>query len=141
MSYERDIRINPDDLDESWLEQAPLFLQYSDALAAAEKQLNDVKEELTVLEATAFKNILDNESKKPSDSVMNSMVSLDSNVMEKRKEVNQLKFDVGVLKGVVEAFNHRKKALEKLVDLRIYGLNAEPKQDRIRETKKRKNES
>jgi hypothetical protein len=144
-SYEEELRIDPDNLDHEWEAQPGLYQRYSEMLANAEKEKADLKEELDVLKAKKDLDIREgNYSRsisKLTEGTIESLLKEDEEVQKKVKELNEASYRVKLLGGAVEAFSHRKKALEKMVDLFIFGYNAEPKvgrMDNIREQKRRR---
>jgi hypothetical protein len=147
MGYTDDLIIDSSKLDEEWERQPILFMQYADSLADAEKKRNEVSDELDYLKSKIDLSIRsgqypDAEGLKLTEKLIESLVSNDSEIVKKKEELNKAKYEYLVLKGAVEAFSQRKKALEKLVDLFVFGYNASPKSDidRIRDIKKRRRE-
>ena len=145
MNYTEDLEIDQDYLDSEWGKQPSLYMQYADASAKADKIRDELKQELTVLKARLTHGVFQGNiaiAKTTADAVK-AYVESNEEVVTKGKELIQLQYDSSVLSGAVEAFQHRKKALEKLTDLFVFGWNAEPKAgrvDRIRELKRNRNE-
>lgn len=146
-SYEEDLYIDPDKLDEEWLRQPAAYLYYGERLADAQRDVDSVKEELDVLKATVDREARVQPGKygidKVTESAVSAAVTRDERIIAKGRELIEARHTVGVLKAAVEAMSQRKKALEKLSDLFIFGWNAEPRAgraDSIREHKKRQRE-
>jgi hypothetical protein len=146
MSYEEDLAIDSDNLDLEWQKQPQLYQKYSEMLAKAEQEKADIREELDVLKAKVDLDIRQGNrdlGAKLTEGTIASGVVSDQEVIAKTKELNESTYRVNVLKGVVESFANKKKGLEKLVDLFIFGYNAEPKTgriDNIREQKRRRDQ-
>lgn len=145
LSYEEDLFIDPDKLDEEWLRQPVLYLYYGERLADAQRDVDAVKEELDVLKASVDREARVHPAKygidKVTESAVSAAVTRNEGIIAKSKELVDARHTVGVLKAAVEAMSQRKKALEKLSDLFIFGWNAEPRAgrvDSIREHKKRR---
>jgi len=141
--YAGDLKIDMDALDLEWERQPVLYMHYAELVADAEKEKSELKEELDVLKAAVGVNIVKKEAKKPAEAEIARQVMLHNDVMAKSKEVINATYRAAVLRGAVEAFSQRKKALEKMVDLFVFGYNSSPKQDRvdrIRDVKKQRRE-
>jgi len=153
--YEDDVAIDSDNLDHEWESQPLLYEDYSGMLAEAQRDRDNVKDELDTLKAnveldyrSGRRKRYDPDTGKPlpvkeTEGVIRSLVESDEEVIAKVQELVEAKYRVNQLDGAVEAFSHRKKALERLVDLIIFGYHGEPKSgrsDSIRELKKRKQE-
>lgn len=147
--YVDDVRIDVNALDAEWIRQGALYQKYAEEKAAANNKKRELKEELDVLKSridvgirTGSIKIRDDEGKiveKLSEATISSGVTLNEEVRKKTKEYNFACYEYDVLDGVVESFSHKKKALEKLVDLFIFGFHGEPKVgrvDRIRDLKR-----
>ena len=146
--YERDVAIDVTKLDEEWVDHSLRFQRYAELAAKADKKKSEIKGELDVLKAQV--NLAYRGSKrsipeglKLTEEVFKSLVVVDEEVIRKGKELIEAVYDADVLAGAVEAFAHRKKALEKLVDLFVFSYFGEPKEgrvDRIREMKRQRRE-
>jgi len=136
MSYETDLNIDEGNLDEEWLQQAQRYQKYSELLADAELERANLKEEVVFLRAQLELKIRSGKVELPeglklTDKSTAAVVESDVSVREKELLLNKAAHEVNILKGAVEAFAQRKKALEKLVDLFVFAYNAEPKDDRV----------
>lgn len=135
LNYEKDRHIDESALDVEWLNQPNLMFLYSAALAEAESELDGFQEELSLLKADIDKEI--RESPKNFDIDINKIKlteTLISNTVNKQEEVQELnkkildaKYEVKVLKGGVESMQHRKFALQGMVELFSRQYYAGPK--------------
>lgn len=146
LNYEEDLQIG-DDLDVEWMEQPRLYEEYAEALAAAISERDEAKELLDYKKAQvelAYRRGDLDSAVKLTESTVSALVTAHPDVRNAEEVLRQKTHRKNVLDGVVEAFQHRKKALEKLADARIFGLNAEPKAgrvDAIREHRRRVREA
>lgn len=125
MNYEADLRIDAEALDAEWLGQPALFFRYAKALAHAEATYDRAKERADIVEAE-----LDGKVRKApeayglekiTEGAVKNVIILRPEYREAVAERIQRKEDVGVIKAGVEAFNHRKSALEN--EVRLHGQN------------------
>lgn len=146
--YESDVAIDITRLDEEWVDQAVRFQRYAELKAKADKKKADLKEELDVLKARTELAVRGGgrplaAGVKLTESTVEAMVIIDEEVLKKSKELGEATYEANVLGAAVEAFAHRKKALEKLVDLFVFSYFGDPKEgrvDRIREMKRQRRE-
>lgn len=143
MSYTQDLIINEDDLATEWVEQPTKYMNYSEKRASAQQNKSMIKEELDVLKAQMERKIRSGEIDigKITEGAIKAALTEDREVQTKERELIQATYEASVMDGVVESFQHRKKALEKLADMAIFGITADPKGgrvDRVREIKKQR---
>lgn len=141
--YREDIEIDDLNLVEEWKRQPTLYLEYGEKKAFLDKRRNSIKSELDVLKAQVAKKMRSGEVQveKTTDKAIEQEIIAYPEVIAKEKELAQAAYEASVMSSVVEAFSQRKKALEKLSDLFVFGYNAEPKSgrvDHIREVKKQR---
>lgn len=131
MNYEDDIRIEETSLDVEWLEQATLFLRYSRHAALKEKEKDEAKEALDLVKAELDKEIRSFPERfgleKITDKAVENTIPMQSNYKEASEKFIQAKYEWNVAKGVVDAFNQRKEALENLTKLNGQNYFAGPK--------------
>jgi|TARA_Y100000310_G_scaffold218179_1_gene219346 hypothetical protein len=134
--YEKDIVINEKDLKEEWERQAGLYLHYSVELAHVEKEKNKTREQLDLVKAKLDKKIRENPKDFGIAKITENVISNSIMLQEEFVHLNEIYinkvYEVSVLQGVIRAFDHKKKALENLVQLYLSGYNAEPKPTRTR---------
>lgn len=124
MNYEEDIKIDPDQLDIEWLEQPSLFMKYSHHLAMVRKTLDESKQTLDIARAETDKKIRDNPAKylsdgKVTETAVSNAVLKHPMYQEAYSNYLEAKYEADMAQGAVNAFDHRKTALENLV--RLFG--------------------
>lgn len=133
---ERDCRFVQFDLhrlDEEWVDQPRLFLEWSDQYANAKAELADMEAELEVMEAEAKDKqraacCAMKSTDRPTETAIKDRVCLLPQVQELKKEIREQQHKVDLLKGVVDTLNfHRKPGLEKAVDLHGQQYFSKPK--------------
>lgn len=121
MDFKEEIMINPEILDMEWLDQPKLILKYSEMLATARVRYEKSKEKMDVYEAELALSIRsapkDYGIDKITEQVIKYTIAADEERSVLYKEVIQKKYNVDMLQSAVNAFEHRKKALENLVTL------------------------
>lgn len=129
LDYDRDLEINPDDLENEWLRRGHKFMSYAEALAEVEEQKNNAKDYAQIIRARIAKrirlNYLDYDyDSKPTDKAIKDEVELDKAVINADREVNALIRRESVLKNAVkEMGSYRRAALENLTAMRLQGYS------------------
>jgi len=130
-NYTEDIKINPDNLEELWIEQGSLFLKYAVAHADALHEKDNAK---TALDYEYSKMYLDTKKNwekyfdsKPTEPAIKEHITAHPDYRKKEKYFINTAHRVNVMLAAKIAFEHRKKALENLVSLRITGFYSEPR--------------
>ena len=132
LDFEQDVQIDPDALDVEWLEQPHLTMKYNVALSEARAEADRAKEQLGVVKAEIDRDIRENpveytgENKKPTESAIEQLVIESGRVREAEAEYIYRKEVVGLLKGIVDAIDSKKTALENLVKLTSMSYCAAP---------------
>lgn len=129
MEYEKEITIDKNQLDTEWLLQPKKFLEISKASVEAEDEVARAKDNLEIVEAElyAMYKAQTINSKAPSDKAVDSSVKLNNRYKLATDEYLEKLKTKKILDKAVMAFDHRKKALENLVDLHLAGYFAAPK--------------
>ena len=124
-NYEKDVSIDSDALDVEWLGQPGLIFKYSKKSAEVQQELSNAKEALELTKATLDKKIRSNPEKYGIEKITETVVSNTIISQEDFKEANQVyqeaQFEVNILRGVMDALNNKKSALENLV--KLHGQN------------------
>ena len=134
MNYEKDITIDPDALDVEWLSQPRLMLRYAQHLAKVRQRLDEAKQALDIAKAEADKDIRTNpgdyDIEKITEAVVANAILTEKRYKRAYTEYLETKYEVDMAQGAVNAFEHRKAALENLV--KLYGMQwfAGPKMPR-----------
>jgi hypothetical protein len=108
-------------LDREWVKQPKLFFNWARKLAGARLRLDEAKADLDLVRADLDRDIRANPKKYnlvkvTEDAVKNCIVTLDE-YLEALRMVNKNKHQVDIYDAAVKALDHKKRALEKLVDL------------------------
>lgn len=130
-NYKYDLDIDMDDLEREWLEQPSLFMYYSEAHAEAIRDREDAKNNLDLTDA-----LLDSKYRKgwekyweksPTELALKNKIILDEEHQKSLANFNKKSHIVNLLQSAKSAFDHRRKALENLVTLKVTGFHSEPK--------------
>ena len=116
--------IDADQLDKALVEQPRLFFKHAAKLADARLELDEAESRFDVVKADLSLAIRGNPKKyKLGDEIKITEASIDATItthpkyVEAQGEVNVAKHAVAILQAVATALDHRKRALEKMVDL------------------------
>lgn len=156
------LNIDQDELDKALVEQPRLFFKHASKLADARLELDEAESRFDVAKADLSLAIRGNPKKyKLGDEIKITEASIDATItthpkyVEAQGEVNVAKHAVAILQAVATALDHRKRALEKLVDLhgqdyfsspRVKGeeanaaLDKKRTQDFVNKTKRRRDD-
>lgn len=121
IDYERDIEINPEELDVEWLEQPRLMIRYAQIASKAKKEMDMAKERLETVRAELDRDIRSDPGRyaltKITESVVQSTVISQSEYKEAMQDYIDAQYEFNMTKYAVQAMEQRKKALENLVIL------------------------
>ena len=121
MNYEQDISIDHDNLDLECVDQPMLLFRYSEHLATKQAEYAKVKEEFEVLKAETDREIRANPDSfgigKLTETIVSNTTILQPEIKDKTKELNELRYEVGIASAAVEAVQHKKRMLEVLMQL------------------------
>lgn len=125
-----DFSIDPLRLDRECLKQANAYFDVAKDLAEARRTYDALQSELQVLKADLDLAIRKDPAKydldKVTESTVASAVTVAKEVVELNQEIRAARYEMDVLTGALEAMQHRKRALEKLVDLHLSNYYSEP---------------
>lgn len=123
--------IDPHALDREWVAQPRMYYEWAARLADARRDADLAKQELDVVEAETELDVRDNPGDYDLDKVTEATVKAVVAQAPKRiaaaKAVTEAKHRADVLAAAVSALDHRKKALEKLVELHLANYYSEPR--------------
>jgi len=124
-----DIDINR--LDEEWIGQPKIFFKYASELADAKRRLEEAKAELDVVKAICDNNVRNNPPKdtKLTETLITNIIIQIPKYKKAQKILRIKKHRVDILQAAVNALDHRKSALERLVSLHGQNYFAVPKSD------------
>jgi ssRNA-specific RNase YbeY (16S rRNA maturation enzyme) len=132
IDYQEELRIDPFNLPDEFLKQANLYMYCCEQLANANLEKDQQKEKLDVIKAEIDSEIRKNPGKfglvKITESVVSNTIILQSDYQEANSEYLKKKHICDIISGAVKAFDHKKKALEKLAEMAIGGLFSAPKE-------------
>ena len=130
-----DIKIDVANLESEVIEQPSLYLHYSDLYAEAIEARDDAKQRLELRYSQVESKIRDEWDlyfkEKPTEPAIKGKILQDSSYRKAQKALNNANKTVNVMKGIVTSFEHRKKAIESAVSLRIGGFYSEPRKRQI----------
>jgi len=123
-------------LDEEWIDQPKLYLQYADALADAEADETEAKAEMELVEAEVAAAVRDDPKEygvagRVTDAAVKSAVLRSREFQAAQKSYHECKRKVGHLKAAVRSLEHRKAALENEVYLHGQGYFADKPKSRL----------
>lgn len=133
--YQKDVKINEHELEKEWTEQPSLYMYYAEAHAEAIYQKDLAKSRLDLFYAKMYGSIKKSWEKyfdtKPTEPAIKEYILQHSGYKEKEQTLIDLTRDVNILSAAKTSMEHRKKALENLVSLKITGFYAEPSANKI----------
>ena len=132
MGYKEDIQINIDQLDAEWIKQAALYQHYAKQEAMALYERDQLADALALTQAQLDGDIrLDPEkhgfSSKPTEAAILNSIKQNKHYTKANKILMKAMCKAKIIGSAVRAFDHKKKALEKLTDLYLSGYWAAPK--------------
>lgn len=126
-----DLSIDEHQLEREWVEQPSFYFRYASKAAAARRDLDDAKNEQEVVKAELDQSIRDDPSKfglsKVTEASIVAVIPTEPKYQAAQKAVTRAKYQVAIYDAVVTALDHRKKALEKLVDLHLSNYYSSPR--------------
>lgn len=138
--YKEDIKIDERDLEGEWLEQPSLFLYYAEAHSDAMHERDLAKSKAEYVYATMYSEIKKNWEKyfdsKPTEPAIKEYIISHPKYRKVEKAFLTASHNVNLMLAAKTAFDHRKRALENLVSLRISGFHSEPR-NKMRKTRER----
>jgi hypothetical protein len=125
------IDINEHELDREWVEQPKLYYKWAKKLADKRLYLDEAKANFDLVKADLDARIRADPDEfdlgeKVTEASVQACILRQVEYVNAQQELNAARHEVNVLEAGVSALDHRKRALEKLVDL--YGMQyfAEP---------------
>lgn len=118
-------------LDKELVNQPDYYAEWAEKLADARADLEDAKTQLEFNEAKLSLDIRRNPLKfdlgnSPTEGAIKAVIKVSKRYQEANDKVKKIQHLVGILSGYVTSLDHRKKALEKLVDLQGRDYYATP---------------
>jgi hypothetical protein len=129
-NYEADITIDPDELAAELIDQALRYFRYSELYAQSVLDRDRAKESFSQVQAQLDSEIRNDPASygipKVTEAAIKSAILLDAKYSAANEEMQQASLVCNTLQGAVTAFDHRKRMLEKICDLKIAGLYSDP---------------
>jgi len=126
-----EIQIDENSLDVEWVGQPRMYFKYASMLADAKREQDQAKVELDLVTAELDMVIRSDPDKfgigKVTEAAIKATVLAQKEYGKAQKAVLTAKHGVDVLGAAVTALDHRKKALEGLVQLRLANYFSEPR--------------
>lgn len=132
MNIEKDLSIDKLNLDVEVQKHSSLLYQYSEELNEHKKELADLELQLEIMTATVAGKIRKGEhpeakDQKITEGFVKEILAKEPELVALQREIIEQKSLVQKLSSVVEAFNHRKYMLIKLIDLYLANYFADVK--------------
>lgn len=129
------LELDPFSLDDEWVGQPSLYGRFAAELAEARKEHEEAKADLKVVRADlGLQMRADPDSfdipKSTEGAISDAITVHDEHVKATKRTINA-QYRADLLTGVVTALDHRKRALEKLVDLRLSDYFSEPRAKKL----------
>ncbi len=126
-----DLTIDPDRLDRNWLDQPKLYFQYAAELADARKTLDQTKAEVDICRAEIDLAIRSDPEKygisKITETAVATTILLQDSYKRGQNRILEAKHEVDILSAVVAALDHRKSALQNMVQLHLANYYSTPR--------------
>lgn len=127
----KDLEINDNDLDSEWTEQGSLFFYYAEAHAEAIHIRDIKKSKMEYVYAVMYSELKKDWStafdSKPTEPAIKEHIHSSTKYKKAERAFINASKDVNLLLAAKQAFEHRKKALENKVSLKIGGFYSEPR--------------
>lgn len=125
------IDIDSTSLDREWVKQPRLYFKYSQMLADANRDFDSAKAELDVVRAELDTSIRSDPERygleKVTENSIASCIPIQDEYQEAMRRLVKARHARDVVQAAVNALDHKKKALEKLVDLHLSSYYATPR--------------
>lgn len=125
INYQKDTHIDDTALDIEWLDQAELMRKYTFLESKMKYEVDLLTEELSILRAELDRDIREDPEAfgitKLTEGAISNTIILQDEYKEKQKELIEARHEHNNAKGAVESMQHKKYALQGLVEL--FGKN------------------
>jgi len=133
-SIANDIRIDENNLEQEWVEQAEKYLHYASAHAEAIFNRDKAKSLLDLTYARLYSMLKKEHTKyfdvRPTEAALKEKILTMKEYMKVEHAHITANRVVNDMLAAKNAFEHRKKALENLVSLKVTGIYSEPRNRR-----------
>lgn len=127
-NYAKDIEIDQDALDREFVNQPYLYMKYAELSARADIKARRAKDDLEVLAAAIYKEVVEESDKKPTDKAIQAEINDNKEYRELMHRYLELKYEADLMAAAVKAMEHKKTSLENLTKLWIGSYYSTPKQ-------------
>ena len=131
LKYQDEISISRKQLDNEWAKQPVLCLKYGDLYAEAVAERDHLKRQMDVVRAQVDEKVRKSPEEyglvKSTEAAIKSAIEASEEVDQINKDFIEATKNVNLLASAREAINHKKKALENLVQLQLAGYYGDPK--------------
>jgi hypothetical protein len=139
------VEIDLDNLDDEWVNQPKLYFKWASKLADARQSLDEAEAEQELVTAELDAEIRAKPKKyklgeKPTVQAIKAAILIQTRYTDAQQMVNACRHTLNHLQAGVNALDHKKRALEKLVDLHIHNYNSSPRLPRDDESRERLND-
>lgn len=129
------VSVDPDRLDQEWVGQASLYLKYAEAEADARHAHAEAKAGLELVEARLSLAVRSTPSEyelpdKPTEGAIKAAITCAAEYKQAVGELNAAKHKLDLLAATTSALDHRRKALENLVQLEVMAYRSDPRPPR-----------
>lgn len=125
MGYKDDLKINKYELDEEWLKQPMVFIQWAEEYVNAQADRDRRKEQLDLIKAELDNEIRSNPEKyglaKVTEGAIQNLILTEGSFRDAQDKYLEAVKNAKILDVAKEAFDHKKKALEALTQLFLSG--------------------
>lgn len=136
MNYEKEIVIDENRLELEWKKQSQNYLTISKEAAHADTEAKRSKENLEVVKAELYLSIrkqMEEEGEKVTEAILDSKIKRHESYKDAMSQYLNDNHAAQILKSAVQAFDHKKSALENLVKLKLAGYYSEPKDSKMQD--------
>lgn len=125
------LEIDPLKLDDEWLRQSKLYMEYAERSANARRELDNARNYLEIILAEQDQYVRKHPKKlklgdKITESLISAVVNQRESVKKARQAVIDASYEVNVCGSAVTALEHKKRALTMLVELHTQNYFSEP---------------
>jgi hypothetical protein len=141
--YKSDVEIDRDSLEGEWEKQAGLYMHYALKHADAIQERDSVQENIGTCEADLDQQIRQEvleKGEKTTEKAIANRIKVNKEMVALNEKLIKANHKINVIQSVVRSLEHKKKALENLVNLWVSGYNATPREKGTTIIKDRRNE-
>ena len=136
--FKAELFIDKYSLDQECVDQPYLYMKYGELHAEAIKERDVTKERLDIERAKLYGKIREDpkaycSTEKPTESAISNVIVKNESVLKLTEVLREENYKVNVFQAAREAFTHRKKSLENLVELYLTSYFSQPKVGNQRE--------